>query len=51
MSRIATIHRNTRETQIDLRLNLDGKGKSEISTGIAFLITCWTWWRATAVLI
>jgi imidazoleglycerol-phosphate dehydratase len=34
--RISRIQRNTKETQIDLRLNLDGRGKSEISTGIAF---------------
>jgi imidazoleglycerol-phosphate dehydratase len=36
MPRTARIRRNTKETQIDLRLNLDGRGKSEISTGIAF---------------
>jgi imidazoleglycerol-phosphate dehydratase len=36
MPRIATIRRNTKETQIALRLNLDGRGKSDISTGIAF---------------
>jgi imidazoleglycerol-phosphate dehydratase len=36
MPRTATIHRATKETQIDLRLNLDGRGKSEISTGIQF---------------
>jgi imidazoleglycerol-phosphate dehydratase len=36
MPRTAHIHRVTKETQIDLRLNLDGKGKSEISTGIRF---------------
>jgi imidazoleglycerol-phosphate dehydratase len=36
MPRTATIRRNTRETQIALRLNLDGRGKSDISTGIAF---------------
>jgi len=36
MPRTARIQRNTKETQIDLRLNLDGRGKSEISTGIAF---------------
>ena len=28
--------RNTRETKIKLRLNLDGSGSSEISTGLAF---------------
>ena len=36
MSRIATVKRHTKETQIDLRLNLDGRGKSDISTGIRF---------------
>jgi imidazoleglycerol-phosphate dehydratase len=36
MPRTARIQRNTKETQIDLRLNLDGRGKSEISTGVAF---------------
>jgi imidazoleglycerol-phosphate dehydratase len=36
MARIATIKRLTKETQIMLRLNLDGRGKSDISTGIPF---------------
>jgi imidazoleglycerol-phosphate dehydratase len=36
MARTAHIHRVTKETQIDLRLKLDGRGKSEISTGIPF---------------
>jgi imidazoleglycerol-phosphate dehydratase len=36
MPRTAHIQRSTKETQIDLRLNLDGRGKSEISTGIPF---------------
>jgi len=36
MPRTAHIRRSTKETQIDLRLNLDGRGKSEISTGIHF---------------
>jgi imidazoleglycerol-phosphate dehydratase len=36
MPRTATIRRNTKETQISLRLNLDGRGKSDISTGIPF---------------
>lgn len=36
MPRTTSIHRNTKETQIALRLNLDGRGKSEISTGIPF---------------
>src|SRR5450432_2918006 len=36
MPRKATIHRKTNETDIQLRLNLDGRGKSRISTGIRF---------------
>jgi imidazoleglycerol-phosphate dehydratase len=36
MPRTAQIRRNTKETQIALRLNLDGRGKPEISTGIPF---------------
>lgn len=36
MSRTATIERNTKETQIKAFLNLDGTGKSQISTGIGF---------------
>lgn len=36
MPRIERIQRNTKETQIALRLNLDGRGKSNISTGIPF---------------
>jgi imidazoleglycerol-phosphate dehydratase len=36
MTRFATIRRNTKETQIALRMNLDGRGKSDISTGIPF---------------
>ena len=35
--RIAELERNTAETQIALRLNLDGSGKSEIATGCGFL--------------
>jgi imidazoleglycerol-phosphate dehydratase len=34
--RIATIERNTQETQIKMELNLDGTGVSEIDTGIPF---------------
>lgn len=36
MARIATIRRKTKETQITLRLNLDGRGTAEIATGIPF---------------
>lgn len=35
-SRIATITRNTKETQIHMELNVDGTGVSEIDTGIPF---------------
>ncbi|MDB6053154.1 MAG: Imidazoleglycerol-phosphate dehydratase [Verrucomicrobiales bacterium] len=34
--RTARIERDTRETQIRLKLNIDGKGKSSIKTGIPF---------------
>jgi imidazoleglycerol-phosphate dehydratase len=34
--RIAHIERNTKETQIDLRLNLDGKANYSNSTGVPF---------------
>jgi imidazoleglycerol-phosphate dehydratase len=36
MARIAKIRRNSKETEIQLRLDLDGRGKAEISTGIRF---------------
>jgi imidazoleglycerol-phosphate dehydratase len=35
--RTAEIRRKTAETDIQLDLNIDGSGKSEISTGVAFL--------------
>lgn len=35
-ARKAVIERNTKETQIKIELNLDGKGKSDIQTGIGF---------------
>ncbi len=34
MARTATIKRNTQETSVGLELNLDGRGKWEIATGI-----------------
>lgn len=34
--RTASVQRNTNETQISIKLNLDGTGKSDISTGIGF---------------
>ena len=36
MKRIASIHRKTNETDIRLKLNLDGRGKSRVATGIRF---------------
>ncbi len=36
MSRTSKKHRVTRETEIDLRLELDGSGESETNTGIGF---------------
>ena len=35
--RTAEVKRNTAETKISLRLNLDGSGRSEIDTGVGFL--------------
>lgn len=34
--RIAIINRSTKETQIELELNIDGTGECEVSTGIPF---------------
>lgn len=36
MKRIAEIERKTKETQIRVKLNLDGRGEYEVSTGIGF---------------
>lgn len=36
-TRIAEIHRKTKETDVRVKLNLDGSGKSKISTGLPFL--------------
>ncbi|MDE1889141.1 MAG: imidazoleglycerol-phosphate dehydratase HisB [Planctomycetota bacterium] len=35
--RIATISRKTKETQVELTINIDGEGTSKISTGVGFL--------------
>jgi imidazoleglycerol-phosphate dehydratase len=37
MDRTSKVHRATRETEIDVELNLDGTGKQDIQTSIAFL--------------
>jgi imidazoleglycerol-phosphate dehydratase len=37
LHRTADVHRRTAETQIHVRLNLDGSGQSRLNTGIGFL--------------
>lgn len=37
MSRTGECKRNTKETQIEVSINLDGTGKSDVNTGIGFL--------------
>ncbi|MDH4288740.1 MAG: imidazoleglycerol-phosphate dehydratase HisB [Aquincola sp.] len=36
MSRIAQVQRNTKETQIRVKVNLDGTGAAQLATGIGF---------------
>src|SRR4051812_16585454 len=36
-SRTASVSRDTRETQITVKLDLDGTGRADLQTGIAFL--------------
>ena len=36
-NRTAKIHRKTKETDVNISLNLDGEGKYEIDTGVGFL--------------
>lgn len=36
MSRTASIHRETAETEIDLSIKLDGSGRADIDTGVGF---------------
>ena len=37
MSREITIHRETTETEVKVTLNLDGRGRHQIATGVGFL--------------
>ncbi len=37
MGRTAEVQRNTRETQISVRLDVDGRGAARLATGVAFL--------------
>lgn len=37
MTRSAAINRQTAETQIELKLNLDGSGQADVETGVGFL--------------
>ena len=37
MQRTAVITRNTKETQIEVELNIDGSGKADLDTGVPFL--------------
>ena len=37
MQRTAHVHRQTRESQVEVVLNLDGSGRADIATGIGFL--------------
>ena len=36
-TRVAQVHRKTKETDVRVRLDLDGRGQSRISTGLPFL--------------
>ena len=38
MERIATINRDTKETKINMNLNIDGSGENHINTGVAKMV-------------
>jgi len=40
MARTSQVKRSTKETEIEVSLDLDGQGESEIDTSIPFWITC-----------
>ena len=37
MGRTATVRRETGETEIEITLNLDGRGRAQVNTGVGFL--------------
>ena len=37
MNRVAQKNRSTQETEVEVKLNVDGSGKAEVATGIGFL--------------
>ncbi|HBT76777.1 MAG TPA: imidazoleglycerol-phosphate dehydratase HisB [Planctomycetaceae bacterium] len=50
MQRTATLARETKETRIDLTLDLDGNGKAEIASGVGFLDHMLTLFAAHAMI-
>lgn len=37
MNRVASVHRETGETQVDVEIHLDGRGRADVGTGVGFL--------------
>ena len=46
-TRRAKVERNTKETRIDVDVNLDGSGRAESRPACRSSTTCWTRWRGT----